>query len=173
MTVFPDSGTRYLTETVLGTEQDYDEQPGCVHGREPPRSACGALEAIRQHGAADFPDECCGALDRRSDGTIVEAFPLPNTTGGGAARRFRIGPDDYRLAEARARERGGTLAGFYHSHPEHPARPSAYDLEHAWPNLSYVIVSVSDGTPGDITVWRLRDDRSGFDEGELKWHTGF
>jgi proteasome lid subunit RPN8/RPN11 len=106
-------------------------------------------------------------------GVIVDAFGLQNTTGGGAARRFRIGPDGYRQAEARAAERGGTLVGFYHSHPNEPARPSAYDLEHAWPNLAYVIVSVNGGTPGDITVWHLRDDRSGFDQGEIKWHTGY
>ena len=131
-----------------------------------------AVEAIRRHGAADFPYECCGALIA-VNGSIVEAFPLKNTTGGGAARRFRIGPDGYRDAEARAAKRGGTLAGFYHSHPNEPARPSQYDLDHAWPNLTYVIVSVNGGTPGDITAWHLRDDRSGFDEGELKWHTGY
>jgi proteasome lid subunit RPN8/RPN11 len=130
-----------------------------------------AGETIRRHGAEDFPYECCGALIEL-EGRIVEAFPLRNTTGGGAARRFRIGPDGYRQAEARARERGGTLAGFYHSHPNEPARPSAYDLEHAWPNFSYVIISVRDGTPAEVTVWHLRDDRSGFDEGELKWHIG-
>lgn len=131
-----------------------------------------ALEAIRSHGAADFPYECCGALID-VNGTIVEALALANTTGGGAARRFRIGPDAYRVAEARAREHGGSLAGFYHSHPNEPARPSQYDLDHAWPNLTYVIISVKQGAPGDITVWHLRDDRSGFDEGELKWHTGY
>ena len=131
-------------------------------------SAPGA--AMRQHAAAAFPDECCGALIALQ-GTIVEALPLQNTTGGGATRRFRIGPDGYREAEAHARERGGTLVGFYHSHPNEPARPSPYDLEHAWPNLTYVIVSVNSGAPGDITVWHLRDDRSGFDEGELQWHT--
>jgi proteasome lid subunit RPN8/RPN11 len=97
---------------------------------------------------------------------------MENTTAGGAARRFRIGPDGYRLADKRARERGGALVGFYHSHPNEPARPSAYDLEHAWPNLTYVIISVRAGTPGDISVWHLRDDRSGFDEGELKWPIG-
>ena len=131
-----------------------------------------AGEAIRTHGAADFPDECCGALIA-VDGIIVEAHPLKNTTSGGAARRFRIGPDGYRAAEARARKAGGTLAGFYHSHPNEPARPSPYDLEHAWPNLTYVIISVNGGVPGAITVWHLRDDRSGFDEGELTWHTGY
>ena len=145
----------------------------------PPRSAASsptyidavAIETIRLHGAETFPDECCGALIAVG-GRIVEAFRLDNTTSGGAARRFRIGPDGYRQAEANARARGGTLAGFYHSHPNEAARPSAYDLEHAWPNFTYVIISVRAGTPGDITVWHLRDDRSGFDEGELIWPTG-
>ncbi|MEX2273935.1 MAG: Mov34/MPN/PAD-1 family protein, partial [Vicinamibacterales bacterium] len=61
----------------------------------------------------------------------------------------------------------GTLAGFYHSHPDHPARPSAHDLEQAWPNLTYLIIAVRAGVPDEITSWRLRDDRSGFDQGEL------
>jgi proteasome lid subunit RPN8/RPN11 len=131
-----------------------------------------ARDDIRRHASAEFPYECCGALVDL-DGTIVEAVALRNTTGGGAARRFRIGPDGYRDAEARAKERGGTLVGFYHSHPNEPARPSQYDLDHAWPNLTYVIISVNGGTAGDITVWHLREDRSGFDEGELRWHTGY
>jgi proteasome lid subunit RPN8/RPN11 len=130
-----------------------------------------AIETIRQHGVETFPYECCGALIAVDD-VVVESFKLANTTGGGAARRFRIGPEGYRQAEARARELGGRLVGFYHSHPNEPARPSAYDLEHAWPNLTYVIISVRAGTPADITVWHLRDDRSGFDEGELRWPTG-
>jgi proteasome lid subunit RPN8/RPN11 len=138
---------------------------------EPTTLSAAALETIRQHGAETFPDECCGALIV-VDGVITEAFRMKNTTGGSATRRFRIGPEGYRLADARAREVGGTLVGFYHSHPNEPARPSAYDLEHAWPNLTYVIISVRAGTPDDITVWHLRDDRSGFDQGELKWPIG-
>lgn len=145
-----------------------EARPGRV---ESTRIARGALEAIQKHGAETFPDECCGALIAVG-GTIVEAVRLANTTGGPAARRFRIGPDDYRLAERHARERNGVLAGFYHSHPNEPARPSAYDLEHAWPNLTYIIISVHAGAPGDIRAWRLREDRSGFDEGELTWDTG-
>jgi proteasome lid subunit RPN8/RPN11 len=124
------------------------------------------LDEIRAHGEQTYPDECCGALIA-VNGALVEAFRLPNTTLAGARRRFRIGPSDYRQAEARASERGGTLAGFYHSHPDHPARPSQHDLEHAWPNLIYVIVSVRAGSAGDVTAWRLRDDRSAFDQGEL------
>ena len=118
---------------------------------------------IRRHASETYPNECCGALIA-SNGAIVEAFPLPNTTAAGARRRFLIGPDDYRLAEGRARESRGTLAGFYHSHPDHPAVPSEHDLAQAWPNLTYIIVSVREGTPGDLKSWRLREDRSGFEE---------
>jgi proteasome lid subunit RPN8/RPN11 len=127
-----------------------------------------ALEAIRRHGADAFPHECCGALIA-IDGVVVEAFRLPNTTMEGAARRFTVGPSDYRAAEKRATERGGTLLGFYHSHPDHPARPSVHDLAQAWPNFSYVIISVNAGVPGDITCWHLEDDRSAFAQGELQW----
>ncbi len=123
----------------------------------------GVLEAIRAHGTAAFPYECCGALIAAGE-VVVEAFALDNTTDGEPRRRFRIDPRDYLAAEKRARGLGGSVVGFYHSHPNAPARPSAYDLEHAWPNLLYVIVSVVDGAPDDLTAWWLRDDRSGFDE---------
>ena len=128
-----------------------------------PELAADAEAEIRRHGTETYPHECCGALIA-SGGTIVEAFPLPNTTTEGPRRRFLIGPNDYRLAEARAQARGGTLAGFYHSHPDHPARPSETDLAQAWPNLTYIIVAVRDGRPEDLRFWQLRDDRSGFEE---------
>lgn len=124
------------------------------------------LDTIRHHAAETYPDECCGALIAR-EGRIIEAFRLPNTTTEGARRRFQIAPSDYRLSEQRAQVQQGVLAGFYHSHPDHPARPSAHDLAQAWPNLTYVIIAVEAGTPGEITAWRLRDDRSAFDRGAL------
>ena len=123
--------------------------------------------AIRAHGATTFPHECCGALLGR-EGVAEEAFGLPNTTEEGPRRRFLVRPDDYRIAEKRARERGCDLIGFYHSHPDHPAVPSQYDLDHAWPSFSYVIVSVMAGKPGDLRSWRLSDDRSQFDEESLR-----
>jgi proteasome lid subunit RPN8/RPN11 len=128
-----------------------------------PELAADAEAEIRRHGTETYPNECCGALIA-SGSTIVEAFALPNTTAEGPRRRFLIGPNDYRLAEARAQARGGTLAGFYHSHPDHPARPSETDLAQAWPNLTYIIVAVRDGRPEDLRFWRLREDRSGFEE---------
>src|SRR5437867_3869268 len=126
----------------------------------------GVGRAIRAHGEETYPHECCGALVGDGD-RALETVALPNTTEEGPRRRFLVRPSDYRLAEQRGRELGGELLGFYHSHPDHPARPSQYDLEHAWPTFAYVIVSVASGQAGDITVWWLKDDRSIFEEGEL------
>jgi len=119
--------------------------------------------AIRAHGRETFPHECCGALLGR-DGVVHEAHALPNTTEEGPRRRFLVRPGDYRGAETRARETGLELLGFYHSHPDHPARPSQFDLDHAWPSFSYVIVSVMAGEDQLLTSWRLKEDRSAFDE---------
>src|SRR5213594_2149635 len=124
-------------------------------------------EAIRRHGEETYPHECCGALVGRAD-AVTEVVALPNTTEEGPRRRFLVRPSDYRLAESRATELGGELLGFYHSHPEHPARPSQYDLDHAWPTFAYVIVSVASGAARDITLWWLKEDRSTFEEGTLE-----
>jgi proteasome lid subunit RPN8/RPN11 len=122
--------------------------------------------AIRAHGAETYPNECCGALIGR-DGVVTETLALPNTTEEGPRRRFMVRPTDYRAAEGRASQLGAELLGFYHSHPDHPAQPSQYDLDHAWPFFSYVIVSVREGVSGDMTSWRLRPDRSAFDQEDL------
>jgi proteasome lid subunit RPN8/RPN11 len=126
----------------------------------------GVAEAIRAHGAETYPNECCGALYGR-DGVVTATYALPNTTEEGPRRRFLVRPQDYRDAEKRAAELKVDLLGFYHSHPDHPARPSQYDLDHAWPFFSYIIVAVRAGTPEDMTSWRLREDRSAFDEERL------
>jgi proteasome lid subunit RPN8/RPN11 len=122
--------------------------------------------AIRRHGEETYPHECCGALVGGA-GRVVAAVALPNTTEEGPRRRFLVRPSDYRMAEAQAGDLGGELLGFYHSHPDHPARPSQFDLDHAWPNFAYVIVAVASGSARDMTVWFLKEDRSSFDEGEL------
>ena len=118
---------------------------------------------IRRHGRESYPEECCGALIGR-DGSVVEAMRLPNLMGEEARRHFLVGPVEYQVAEKRATEMGGKLMGFYHSHPDHPARPSQNDLEQAWPTFLYVILAVQDGKPGTMTSWRLREDRSAFEE---------
>ncbi|MGC4083628.1 MAG: M67 family metallopeptidase [Vicinamibacterales bacterium] len=122
--------------------------------------------AIRRHGEETFPHECCGALIGHDD-VVAHAVALPNTTEEGPRRRFLVRPSDYRLAEQQASALGGELLGFYHSHPDHPARPSQFDLDHAWPNFVYVIVSVMAGVSRLMTVWYLKEDRTRFDEGTL------
>jgi len=126
----------------------------------------GVLEAIAAHGRETYPNECCGALIGRGGGAS-ESFALPNTTEEGPRRRFLVRPADYRAAETRATDTGRELLGFYHSHPDHPAQPSQYDLDHAWPFFSYVIISVCGGDVRELRSWRLRDDRSQFDEEEV------
>ena len=124
---------------------------------------------IQNHGRETYPNECCGALIG-TDQEVAECFSLPNTTEEGPRRRFLVRPDDYRAAERRATELGHELLGFYHSHPDHPARPSQYDLDHAWPVFSYVIIAIEKGEPRAMTSWRLREDRSAFDEEQIEQH---
>ena len=136
------------------------------------------VEKIRAHGAETYPHECCGALLGRDSGVvagsdpskdalnaereILELFPLVNRRDDSPHNRFSVTADDVRAAEKAAREHGLDVVGWYHSHPDHPARPSQYDRDHAWPWYSYIIVSVQKGTPQDMTSWRLTDNREGF-----------
>ena len=121
---------------------------------------------IRRHGEETYPHECCGALVGTGN-HVTATVALPNTTEEGPRRRFMVRPSDYRAAEQKASELGAELLGFYHSHPDHPARPSQYDLDHAWPTFAYIIVAVAQGKSDAMTVWYLKEDRSAFDEGEL------
>lgn len=174
VTVFPDCGDKYLTEpfwtsalsaaaSAAGKQAASASQAGAA-GAVTIDAA--VLNAIRRHAEREYPNECCGALFGHG-GTVLDAFPLSNVSGGERRRRFLVGPDQYRAAEARAAAIGAELVGFYHSHPDHPAAPSSFDLDHAWPNLSYLIVSVREARAEDARSWRLRADRSAFDEEHL------
>ncbi|HXE75890.1 MAG TPA: M67 family metallopeptidase [Candidatus Xenobia bacterium] len=130
------------------------------------------LEEIRRHGARAYPNECCGALlgvlADNGDKQVRALLPLDNRRQGEAARtRFLITAEDMLQAMKQARAQGLDILGFYHSHPDHPARPSDYDREHAWPAYSYIIVGVAGGEPQEATSWVLADDRSRFDPEEM------
>jgi proteasome lid subunit RPN8/RPN11 len=140
-------------------------------------------QKIRQHGADTYPHECCGALlgrdDSGAEGTtaaggvrqplreILALFPLVNRREDSPHNRFSVTAEDVRDAEKAALGKKLDLVGWYHSHPDHPARPSQYDQEHAWPWYSYVIVSVAGGKPAEMTSWRLSDDRSEYASEEI------
>ena len=129
-----------------------------------------AIDAIRLHGRESYRDEACGVLygvvDREAK-TVVRAAPMVNAREDERHRRFVVTASDYRLAEAEASRSGLALLGFYHSHPDHPAYPSRYDLEHAFPFFSYVILAVAGGEPGDMRSFVLSEDRSEFLEEDL------
>jgi len=95
-------------------------------------------------------------------------MPLENRRNDSPRNRFEVTAEDVQLAEKTAREKRIELIGWYHSHPDAPARPSEYDREHAWPWYSYIISSVQKGAPRDMTSWRLRDDRSAYDSEEIE-----
>lgn len=121
---------------------------------------------IRTHGVETYPHECCGAMLGRDGDTgreVADLLPLENRRDDSPRNRFEVTPGDVRLAEKTAREKRLELIGWYHSHPDAPARPSEYDRDHAWPWYSYVIVSVQKGEPKDMTSWRLHDDREAYD----------
>jgi proteasome lid subunit RPN8/RPN11 len=127
---------------------------------------------IRSHGAETYPHECCGALLGRETADdareILALFPLVNRRDDSPRNRFSVTSEDVRDAEKAALEKGLDVLGWYHSHPDHPARPSQYDQDHAWPWYSYIIVSVANGEPQDMTSWRLTDDRSKFSPEDLE-----
>lgn len=106
------------------------------------------------------------------DGVITEAVAadnqrtdLPASGGESARNRYMIDPLKYAKIELDADKRGLQVMGFYHSHPDVPARPSQFDLDNAtWSGLSYLIVSVCKGKAVETNSWLLREDRSAFDQ---------
>ncbi len=107
------------------------------------------LEAIRRHGEETYPHECCGVLLGRIEGDerlVGVAVRAGNTREDSPRNRYEIDPRDLVRIQRQAREQGLDIVGFYHSHPDHPARWSRTDLEEAhWYGCSYVITSVERG----------------------------
>ena len=99
---------------------------------------------------------------RNDPARAQELLPVDDPGRETERNRFLIDPLDQLRVEKDARARGLEVLGYYHSHPDHPARPSIYDHEHAWPWYSYVIISVERGVPKDLTSWVLAEDRLAF-----------
>jgi proteasome lid subunit RPN8/RPN11 len=126
--------------------------------------------AIARHAETEYPNECCGALlgrfengNENSYKITHEILPISNKREESARyNRFLIRPKEFLFCEKTARNQNLEIIGFYHSHPDHPAIPSQYDLEHALPVYSYVIVSVTNGNADKLTSWELQNDRTKF-----------
>jgi proteasome lid subunit RPN8/RPN11 len=128
---------------------------------------------IAAHGERDYPYECCGLLlgrpSEEGGGKICsETYPISNAREEAAKRnRFLIRPEELMRGEKYAASKGLDVVGFYHSHPDDRAVPSAYDLDHAWPFYSYIVVSVKSGRAEDLFSWEMQSDRSRFNEEEI------
>ncbi len=141
-------------------------------------------ETIERHLEAGYPDEACGVMIGRelsarlsetgqgsgdSARTQVTRLVLAdNAREDSRHNRYVIPPEAVLAAEKAARAEGLGVIGYFHSHPDHPARPSEFDREHAWPGLSYLIVSIRGGKSEDVRSWRLSDDRESFLEETLE-----
>ncbi|MFY9716898.1 MAG: M67 family metallopeptidase [Thermoplasmata archaeon] len=129
-----------------------------------------ALRAMRRYANAAYPEECCGfLLSPPEDASVLEIRPIvgsepaPNRSTGERQRRFVILPQELREAEARAAERELVVSGFYHSHPDHPARPSVFDQEHAWPWYAYLILATDRAArASEVGAFELDPERREF-----------
>ena len=128
------------------------------------------LNQIKKNGEKTYNSECCGAIFGKSQngsGLITELLEFNNERTDNREKRYLISPKQYLESERIAVEKNLELLGFYHSHPDHPAVPSQFDTEHAFPNFIYMIVSVQKGKAEDLTSWKLSEDRSGFEQQEM------
>ena len=126
------------------------------------------LQQIHAHLQASYPNEGCGVMLGR-DGTVTEVISADNQRNDSARNRYLIDPLVYLKIEREADKRGLQVLGIYHSHPDVAARPSQFDLDHAWPDFSYLIVSVFKGKVVESNSWKLRDDRSAFDQEAIEF----
>lgn len=121
---------------------------------------------IEREGADAYPNECCGIMYGR-DGNglrVVERLQAVNNAFEAEEQyhRFSISPKQLMESETTDASQVRLVLGFYHSHPDHPARPSEYDRQHAWPFYSYVIVSIAKRDPVDMTSWLLDEQSQTF-----------
>lgn len=124
------------------------------------------LEQVRAHAAAAYPHECCGLL-AGNDRRVTEVHAMANIRES-ARNRYLVDPAQQFRVERDLARRGLEVLGYYHSHPDVSAKPSAYDHEHAWESYSYLIVSVMSGRANGVRCWELKDQRTGFVETEVK-----
>lgn len=137
------------------------------------------LKLIQAHAESTYPNECCGLLLGTIkpscgllDKTLADVRSTDNAWGSKPndlvsfdsdltktrRERYWIAPEDLLANQRSARDRGLEIIGVYHSHPDHPAIPSKLDRDLAWPQYSYLIVSVQNGTSQDLTNWVLDDN---------------
>lgn len=129
------------------------------------------LAQIYEHGEESYPEEGAGFLLGSVDGErrqVTNLYITENSREDEARHnRYLVTPEDYLRAETTADSLGQSLIGVFHSHPDHPNRPSEFDREWAQPFFSYLITSINEGKATGSRSWRLSEDRSKFEEEEI------
>ncbi|MCI0521722.1 MAG: M67 family metallopeptidase [Chloroflexi bacterium] len=129
------------------------------------------LAQIHADGAAAYPEEGAGFLlgeTTEEARRVASVLPLSNAREQDARHnRYLLTAGDYLRGEQAAARLGLEVIGVFHSHPDHPNRPSEFDREWAMPWFSYIITSVHQGRAVESRSWRLLEDRSSFFEEEL------
>ncbi len=129
------------------------------------------LAEMQAHGRTTYPEECCGFLvgavpepEGTTGRTILALEPAGNVFDGERRRRFLIPPEELRKLERNLEGTGRAVVGFYHSHPDHPARPSQFDQEHAWPWYTYLVLAVTASATPAVAAFELEPDSATFRE---------
>ena len=129
------------------------------------------LDQIRRHGEKTYPYECCGFLLGTREGdtnVLAEVHGAENERQESRETRYLITPEQYKRADDYARTLGLGIIGYYHSHPDHPAEPSRYDLDHScWPGESYIIVAVEQGKSAALNSF-TKPDYTSFEQEEIR-----
>jgi proteasome lid subunit RPN8/RPN11 len=126
-----------------------------------------AYDGIIKHAESGYPNEVCGVLIGR-DGRITGFKECRNLNRERARDRYELDPLSFKEADDWARSNGMEILGIYHSHPDHPSRPSGFDRERAWPEWVYIILSIEAGKYRDGRAWVLQDFDSPFEEEEFE-----
>ncbi len=128
------------------------------------------LQKIEQHALQAFPEECCGFLIGNPTGgrrNVIEVVPSQNLAISNRKQRYTVDPLEFSRLDAKLEGSGKEVLGFYHSHPNTPAKPSHYDLEYAWQIYSYLIVSVAKNRALEIASWTLSKNSKQFEREHL------
>jgi proteasome lid subunit RPN8/RPN11 len=128
------------------------------------------VEEIRREGQQAYPAECCGVLGGRIVGAGKEVSRLVAMVNHRTddPRRYLITPEDLLRTTEDLKRSALEVLGYYHSHPDHPAAPSEFDSQHAWPWYSYIIVRVERGRAAEVTSWVLEEDCSAMRQESLE-----
>lgn len=126
-----------------------------------------AYDGIIKHAESGYPNEVCGVLIGKED-SITSFKECRNLNRERARDRYELDPLSFREADDWARSNGMEILGIYHSHPDHPSRPSGFDRERAWPEWVYIILSIDVGKYNDGRAWIVRDFDSPFEEEKVE-----